>query len=182
MTVEINLLRKHKTSKFTQKAIFAIRLTTLILGAVVLLSLSGLFLLRKNLELQLDAKTAHHNQIMSRIAKSQEKETAAILLNEKYKAIDALLKAEPPYVSYYQTLMKELPNSSDSGRLTNLSIHKTGIAIAQIHFPNILAMTKFMTRVESNEFQKNFTSVRTSGITFGQDGSKEVAFSIDVKF
>lgn len=182
MSVEINLLKKHKTSKFAQRAIFAVRLTTILLGTGVLLALSVLFLMRKNLELQLDSKTAYHNEIMSRIAKNQNKETAAILLNEKYKAIDEVLKTEPPYLSYYQTLISELPNSSDSGRLTNLSIQKTGTAVAQIVFPNIVSMTKFLTRVESEAFQKNFTSVRTSGVTFSQDGSKEVQFSIDVKF
>jgi hypothetical protein len=182
MAIEINLLHKHKTSKFIQRLILAIRITTVVVGAGVLLSLASLFILKKNLEIELDTKTKYQNELMARILKNQDKETSALLLNAKYNAINTILKAEPPYLTYYETLMRELPNSSDSGRLANIAIQPTGNAVVQIVFPNILAMTKFLSQIESPSFQKNFTSVHTSGVSFGQEGSKEIVFSLDVKF
>ncbi|KXK10937.1 MAG: hypothetical protein UZ22_OP11002000569 [Microgenomates bacterium OLB23] len=182
MTVEINLLRKHKTSKLTQRLILALRVVTILVGSGVLLTLSSLFVLKKNIENELVTKTDYYNNLMSRIAKNQDKETAALMLNAKYKAIDTVIKAEPPYFTYYQTLMRDLPQASDSGRIKNISIQKTGSAVVQLTFPDILAMTKFLSQLESDTFQKNYSSVHTSNISFAQDGLKEITFSLNVKF
>jgi len=182
MSLEINLLHQHKTSKIAQRAVFLLRLFTIISGAIVLLSLSAIFILKKNLELSLDTKTNYHNELMARVVKNQEKETSALLLNEKYKAIDAIMKAEPPFLTYYETLMRELPNSSESGKLSSVNMQKNGTAVVHVLFPNIIAMTKFLSHVETDAFKKQFTAVRTSNITFSKDGSKEVQFSLDVTF
>jgi len=182
MSLEINLLHKHKTSKFTQRVILSIRIATVVIGATVLLSLSVLFYLKKNAQVQLIASQQYHDKIMSSIQKKQDIETGAILLNEKYKGIHTVITSELPYSVYFQTLFKELPNSSESGRITNLSMNKKGEATTQLLFPNILALTKFLSRIESESFQKQFFAVKTSGLSFSQEGSKEILFSLDVSF
>lgn len=182
MTVEINLLKKHKTSKLAQRIVLAVRVATIFVGSGVLLALASLYIAKKNVELELQHKTAYHNEIMTRIARNQDKETAALILNEKYKALDTIIKAEPPFYSYFQTLVRDVPNASDSGRIRNISLQKTGTATVQISFPNILAMTKFLNRVESEAFQKNYSAVHTSNVSFANEGSKEIIFTLNVTF
>lgn len=182
MSLDINLLHQHKTSKFIQKAVFVVRMTTIALGLLVLSTLLLLFFLKKNIERTINKKTVYHNETMARIAKNQDKEASILLLNQKYKEIERLLKSEPPLTNYYETLINELPNASESGKLTGLTIQKKGSVTAQISFPNMLAMTKFLSKLESEDFREHFTSVKTSSIAFTGDEGKELFFTLDVQF
>ncbi len=182
MSLEINLLHQHATSRFTQRAIKTLRMSTILLGIVVLVSLAILFYLTKKVEMTVLERSTYQKEVLNKITQNQDKETGALLLNQKYKEIDAVIKAEPPYLSYFDTILRELPNSSASGKIASAAILKTGNVSAQITFPDILALTKFLSKVESDEFKQNFSSIKTSSVSFNKLPNKELLFSLDVKF
>ena len=182
MSLNINLLHQHKVSKLTQRIVVTIRVASIVAGLVVLISLASLFVLKKTTEARISAQTLQKSQIMSRIVKNQDKEAGALLLNQKFKQIQLVSKAEPPFLDYYQTLFATLPNSSESGRIASIIIQKNSSTTVQLTFPNILAMTKFLSTIESEDFKKSFIEVVTSNISFSGDGSKELFFTLNVKF
>ena len=107
-------------------------------------------------------KTALENEMRGYV-KTEEK---IKLFNYRVLAMHRIMDSAPDFENYYNRLEKYMPTASSEGILKKISLSEPRAVVADLEFPDILSLTKFLGTMESKEFLDEFESVRISSIVF----------------
>lgn len=99
----------------------------------------------------------------------KDNEVKLIYAANKVKTIERFLLEDANFYSYYNLLVDNLGNSTESGQLSGLSIDKNRQSKFTLFFPSFEKMLFSFRLIESPEFLKNFETLSLVDFVSGTD-------------
>lgn len=178
--IQINLLQNQKDYTKLENTFRIARVGIALLGVVCLVSLILLLALKRNVRVSLDRAIAQRNLIQQNINALQGQEARIVLINEKMTAMNAILNETPDYSREVETYLAYVPSATASGKVNRITLDKKNASII-MSFPSVIELSRFMTLVESEKFQSNFTSLKVGAIAL-EDFNSNLLLTLDVTF
>lgn len=178
----INLLQQEKNYKKIEKILHSIRIAIMVFGIATLITLFVILFLKRNITESLDAKNQRKAELLTGLNRIQDIEAKILLLNQKSILLERVLSTEPPYLQYYQTLTKHLPQASASGKMLGITIDKELTAKVQLEFPDIISLSSFLSHLETQQFKDDFATAQVSGVEYTEASPDKLKLNLDVKF
>lgn len=181
MNIDINLLTNrgnyYRIENLFQKG----RRITVGLGIVTMILLAVLLFFKQSTRAQIEARIQQKQELEADLATFDERTQKIKLIGNKLIEMNKIQKEAPDFGSYYTTIEKYLPTDPSQGELKKVSLNSPASAVIELDFPDILALTRFMGVVESDEFLNDFESIRFSNIVFTK-GNDDLSLTIHVTF
>lgn len=164
MSIHINLLQNQRDYTKLENAFRIARVGIALLGVICLVTLGLLFALKRNAQQLLNQSISQRNLLQQNINSLQEQEASIVLINEKMASMNTILNGIPDYSRQVETILAYVPSASDSGKIDNLALEGKSATLT-ISFPGVLELSRFLTVVESDQFQSHFNSVRIDSLS-----------------
>jgi hypothetical protein len=180
MSVHINLLQNQKDYTRLENTFRVARVGIIIFGVVCLVTLIVVFALKRNAQASLDQAIAQRNLLQQNINSLQDQEARIVMINEKMTSMNAILNELPDYSREVETFLAYVPSATESGQINRIALDARTAQIT-MSFPSVLELSKFITVVESDNFQTHFKSLTMGSIQL-QDESNNLLLTLNVSF
>lgn len=158
MAIQINLLQNQKDYNKLDNYFRIFRLGVAIGGTLCLVALIVIFALKRNAYVQRDASQSKADSLQAEINTLQDQEARIIVINEKMEAMLTILRQTPDHAREVETFLAFVPQATSSGSMQRISMNgKTTDVI--LTFADALELSRFLTILESPEFQAYFSSL-----------------------
>ena len=180
MTIKINLLQNQRDYKKLEDFFHLFRVGTVLVGFISLVSLIIIFAMGYYAQKSLSEAVSQQKSLVALIQKMEDKEVQILLIQEKIKAINNIINQTPDYAQQLETFLAFVPKATDSGQLRSILLDKY-TAQAVVSFPHTQALTGFLDTIDQPFFQKTFTGVELSSISYS-DPNKQLELQVYVGF
>lgn len=180
MIININLLQNQKNYKKLEDLFKIFRISVVLIAFLTFLTLIIIFALRKNVDQTLQTTIANRNKVVQAIQEREDQEAQILLIQEKVQGMNEILDETPDFAQQVETVLAFMPVASESGKMNTIAIDNNMAQVGLV-FPNISALTAFLTTIDSQSFQSTFDDIELSTISY-TDPLKQLDVQLNVGF
>lgn len=182
MRKRINLLYKKKDYQNIERIFINLRRFTFALGAVSVLLLLIIFVLKTGAKSKYEEKLSTKQQHLTQLLAKKDIETKAIYFNEKSTVLKSYLKDDINFLPYYQKLQTYLPVSTDYTSIELINFDNERNAEIVLSFSNYDDFYRHLSRFENEQFLGIFENLMIDSFTLSEEKSQSYQLKLIGKF
>lgn len=182
MRKRINLLYKKKDYQNIERIFINLRKFTFALGAVSILLLLIIFVLKTGAKSKYEEKLSTKQQHLTQLLAKKDIETKAIYFNEKSTVLKSYLKDDINFLPYYQQLQTYLPVSTDYTSIELINFDNERNVEIVLSFPNYDDFYQHLSRFENEQFLGIFENLMIDSFTLSEEKSQSYQLKLIGKF
>lgn len=182
MKKRINLLYKKKDYQNIERIFINLRRLTFALGAVSVLLLLIIFVLKTGAKSKHEEKLSIKQQYFTQLLAKKDIETKAIYFNEKSTVLKSYLKDDINFLPYYQQLQTYLPVSTDYTSIELINFDNERNAEIVLSFSNYDDFYQHLSRFENEQFLGIFENLMIDSFTLSEEKSQSYQLKLIGKF
>jgi hypothetical protein len=169
----INLLKKTDSYVEISTLFSRIKIIFFTLLFIGLLSVSALSLANGITTTQKVSAESEQADVLNQLGKTQKSEAEILIFSNKYKQYKELLKEDARFLPYYKLIEEAVNAEVTKAKIENAKIDKSRTFTFNARFDNYVQFANFFSYVETENFLKNFETIKLTSLSIGNVKEKQ---------